>query len=351
MADQCSVFELAPSHIVWILHPDEETDWSDFDGLDGMPLRATWTPLGVQFVSDQLNPSGPHPDVNAIRHVPIISPAAMNHLSGLLADRVEALPMRCAEAELFALNVPIVDGAIDVDASDVARFPDGRIMRIKEFAFHAAVVATQPIFRIPELSGRVFVNHEFVDRATDSDLTGFRADLVWSSQPGERSSVPAVPDPAQPLAAGDAGLLDDRVLDEHLWNRTSALAGRGAGADLASMPMGPRAFYATRLFEWDVGNGGLHQFFFNHPEPEVIEAVAEGYEVFGVPESASVIRELVAPFAARESEWRESLRDGRIETFFDSYPQSQLDQFGDRVGHHDIERLAYVRVDPESFTI
>ena len=279
------------------------------------------------------------------------SPAAARHLAGLLGGRVEVLPLRCAEAELFGLNVPIVDGAIDLDASDVVRFPDGRIMRIKEFVFHAAAVATQPIFRIPELSGRVFVNHDFVDRATDSDLTGFRADLVWSSHPGERSSVPAVPDPDQPLAAGFIGSLDDRVLDEHLWNRTCRLAPSGAGEDVATMPAGARAFHATRLFEWEVGNGGLHQFFFNHPEPEIIEAVAEGYEVFGVPESARVIRDLVAPLAARESEWRESLRDGRIETFFDSYPQSQLDQFGGRVGRHDIERLAYVQANPESFTI
>lgn len=334
---------------MWLLHPDEGTDWADFDILDGRPLQKPGTPLGVRFVSDQLNPSGPFPDIDMVGHVPVFSPAAVNHFRELLSGTGELHQLQCAEARLFALNVPIVEGAVDLDESDVVRFSDGRVMRITRFAFHAAVLGTRPIFRVAELPGQVFINHQFATRAVDSGLAGFGADLVWSSEDGEPSALPALPDPSRRLTVEEIRSLDARVLDDHLWSCVCEMAGAGRGADLADMSIDARAFYATRLFEWEVSNGGLHQFFFNNPEPEVVEAVAEGYERFGALEAAAVIRELVAPLAEREAGWRESLRDGRIETFFDSYPDSHLDQYTDRVGHHDIERLNYVRENPERF--
>jgi hypothetical protein len=67
------------------------------------------------------------------------------------------------------------------------------------------------------------------------------------------------------------------------------------------------------MFEWEVMNGGLHEYFFNNPDPDLLAVVLDGYEVLGLQDQAVAIREVIAPLAEREAAWRESLRDGSIE--------------------------------------
>lgn len=62
-----------------------------------------------------------------------------------------------------------------------------------------------------------------------------------------------------------------------------------------------------------------------------------------------VVEEIIAPLSSAEAAWRESLRDGPIETFFVSYPHSKLPDYDDRVGFHDDERLRPVRERPHKF--
>ncbi len=91
-----------------------------------------------------------------------------------------------------------------------------------------------------------------------------------------------------------------------------------------ALPPGVRAYLATRLFEWEVGNGGLHQYFFNYPSPDLLTLVLDGYSYLRLPDARRVVEELVAPVAEAEHAWRNSLRDGTIEGFFASYPESCL---------------------------
>lgn len=74
--------------------------------------------------------------------------------------------------------------------------------------------------------------------------------------------------------------------------------------------------------------------------------VLDGYTRLGLTEARHVIEEVVAPLAAAESAWRSSLRDGTIETFFDSYPASRLPDDDDRIELHDAERVRLVRTTP-----
>jgi hypothetical protein len=64
-----------------------------------------------------------------------------------------------------------------------------------------------------------------------------------------------------------------------------------------------------------------------------------------------VVRELVAPLAQQEATWRDSLRDGRVETFMGSYVASGLPQLDERIEFHDAERLRFVRSQPNAFAI
>ena len=150
-----------------------------------------------------------------------------------------------------------------------------------------------------------------------------------------------------PLESSEIGGLSDSDLDDRVWLRWAI--------DVADVPTlrgydpAVRAYLATRLFEWEIGNGGLHQYFFNYPSPDLLSVVLEGYAFFGLDEVRDLVETSVQPIAAREQEWRESLRDGTIETFFDSYPETDFNDLDEQVGFHDEVRVAYIRANPELF--
>ncbi len=145
--------------------------------------------------------------------------------------------------------------------------------------------------------------------------------------------------------------LDDSSLDDHVWLRLLGVYEPSDPETLMRAPEGVRAYICTRLFEWEVGNGGLHQYFFNNPDPGLLQLVLDGYSFLGLAEARRIIEDVVAPVAANEIAWRESLRDGRIETFFASYVESKLPEYDERIAFHDDERIRYVRSNPQLFSI
>lgn len=92
--------------------------------------------------------------------------------------------------------------------------------------------------------------------------------------------------PAEVMALDEDGELDDDALDEGLW---FALLGAGVSCEtLASFPEAVRMYYATRLIEWEVGNGGFSQAIHNAATcfPDAIA----GYELVGDHASAELLR-------------------------------------------------------------
>jgi Domain of unknown function (DUF4375) len=153
------------------------------------------------------------------------------------------------------------------------------------------------------------------------------------------------------LTVEDIASLPDAELDDWLWMRLCGVVDADSVASVGALPEPQRAYYATRLFEWEVMNGGLHQYFFNHPEPELLDLVLDGYRLLDLDDQATVVREVVAPLAEREAELRDSLRDGTIETFMASYVESALPDFDDRIEAHDAKRIRFVRSQPDAFAI
>jgi Domain of unknown function (DUF4375) len=149
----------------------------------------------------------------------------------------------------------------------------------------------------------------------------------------------------------DIASLPDAELDDWLWTRLCRVVGDGSAASISALRQPQQAYFATRLFEWEVGNGGLHQYFFNNPEPELLDLVLDGYRVLGLDDQAAVVREVIAPLAEREAGWRDSLRNGTIETFMASYVDSALPEFDERIEEHDAERIRFVRSQPDAFAI
>jgi hypothetical protein len=152
-----------------------------------------------------------------------------------------------------------------------------------------------------------------------------------------------------PLTPELVAELPDERLDDWVWARCATFADPCDYETLAPLQEGVRAYVVTRLFEWEVGNGGLHQYFFNHPSTDLLGLVLDGYAYLGLETARRIVEEDVAPIAEREREWRESLRDSSIETFANSYADTELTQFDERIELHDAERIRYVRANPTLF--
>lgn len=131
--------------------------------------------------------------------------------------------------------------------------------------------------------------------------------------------------------------------DDALWGAACAmLDGQPAVDDL---PDSLLVHYATRLLEWDVGNGGFAQAAMNIPE--WFETAAKGYEILGKAELAAFVREAAEVAESEESRIDEA-RAGGLEDAFEYFREGVFDRFDgrlDEVGwwNNDQARLAYVK--------
>lgn len=153
----------------------------------------------------------------------------------------------------------------------------------------------------------------------------------------------------QPVSVEEIATLDDSDLDDRIWMRLSTIIAYRDAAGLRAEDPLVSAYLATRTFEWEVGNGGLHQYFFNFDDPDLLAVVLDGYSTLGLHHARRDLEEIVAPIAAAEAAWRASLRDGNLQTFADSYDVTQLPEFDERIGLHDAERVQMVRANASTF--
>lgn len=154
-----------------LLFTDMEKNWElVYCFLDGIQMKKAWIPLMVEPDED----GGPYGDFPVLcSTIPAISGRAANALEPLLSGNAELLPLRCDAGEYYALNVTCVVDALNVEQSEIAHFPDGSIMDIKRFAFHALRAPANDIFKIPQIGTRLFVSERFVQTVEQHQLKGF----------------------------------------------------------------------------------------------------------------------------------------------------------------------------------
>jgi hypothetical protein len=133
---------------------------------------------------------------------------------------------------------------------------------------------------------------------------------------------------------------DDDVLDDHLWVRLGARTGDDPDT-VASLSDVMRAYYATRLFEWECGSGGVTGFL--ETAALIAPHVAEGYRYLELPDAA----------VAFEALWSSPTLQRKTD---DSYEATDADvaeheSLAEAVGSHDHERVALARRHPEVFSI
>ena len=232
---------------------------------------------------------------------------------------------------------------LDEERSEVQRFGSGRIMRVDTVVYRSPDDRVPAIFRLDGMETHLLFTAEARAAIDGAAIVGPEFDPALEGSRFARS-------PSGPTTVDELMSLPPTELDDRVWLRLTDEVEFTTPERLRAESDDVRSYLATRLFEWEIGNGGLHQYFFNHPDPELLQVVLDGYSHLGLHHVRELVEEAVAPIAAREAEWRESLRDGRIETFLDSYDGTGLEAYDHQIGFHDHVRVAMVRDRPENFS-
>ena len=166
-----------------LCHPRRDDDFETIDSLiDGTPRRAMWSPIEVSLVRIDEGRRLAESDAPWLGSQSLIfRPAVLDHLSGVLINHGELLPLACSDADLSVYNPRAVD-ALDESASDIMRFDDGRIMDIAGYVFKPDVIDGLDVFKLANLrASPTFVSPRFVDRWNKAGLRGLQFDKVWSN--------------------------------------------------------------------------------------------------------------------------------------------------------------------------
>jgi hypothetical protein len=93
-----------------------------------------------------------------------------------------------------------------------------------------------------------------------------------------------------PVTASMIAELPDSKLDGRVWLRLCSRVDMGSRDDIEALHPLVRAYLVTRMFDWEVGNGGLRQYFLNfETRPWFLPLVLDGYTTLGLDDQRRVI--------------------------------------------------------------
>ena len=152
------------------------------------------------------------------------------------------------------------------------------------------------------------------------------------------------------LDAEERGEVSESTFDDELW--LFLIERISSPQDTARFAKPVMLYYASRLVQWEVGNGGFAQAAYN--VPEWFELAALGYDELGLPRFATLIREAMALLP---TENRETAFDAQeIGELFQQFSESKLARLGERLDQMDQTeweadalRLQYVRENRQAF--
>ena len=171
---------------------DEDKDWEIIYKFNGKPLAAEWRPLRVEIMDEDTGDVLPQSDCPLLfTGAPALSRRAAEILKPFLARNGELLPLDFGTEEYFVFNVTSVVDALDEEASEIVRFPDGKkVMDIKRFTFIPSRLEGVDLFKLSQQPlGGVFVTDGFVQAVRQAGLLGFHFEWLWASEQRSQSDV------------------------------------------------------------------------------------------------------------------------------------------------------------------
>jgi len=157
-----------------------DIDLNYIQSFNGDSKEKNWIPIHLKRMSEDIEFSNT-PGLSA--HIPVFDKKAVDVVREYLIGNAEILPVLCGDKEFYIINVTNVMDCIDYELSEYKTFRDGvRIMRFIKYVFIEDKVENVHIFKIKDESLRSpFVSDAFRQKIIDSDLTGFKFELVWDS--------------------------------------------------------------------------------------------------------------------------------------------------------------------------
>ena len=153
----------------------------DLLGVAGTRQGVGWRPHPVELIREdegrRLEPTD-WPVLTS--SLPVVKTAALPAVADELEPFAELLPLDCPQEPLTAVNVLAVADALNEQASDVARLPNGRIFRVRDHAFVPERLPDRGVFRIPQQK-RVFCTERTAQvlQRRSPDLV---LQVVWDSE-------------------------------------------------------------------------------------------------------------------------------------------------------------------------
>lgn len=165
----------------WVV-PSSPADFEVFREFNGKARGPDWSPIRVRLVTQdeqgrRLLPA----DIPWLgKHAPVLKETASAALGAVLAPDGELLRLECEEVALLVFNVTTVIDVLDLDRSELVRFPStGRIMKVKRHIFRPGGLKGVRAFKVPALlRGSVFVTDEVVSATASANLRGAGFRLV-----------------------------------------------------------------------------------------------------------------------------------------------------------------------------
>lgn len=157
-----------------------DIDLNYIQSFNGVSKEKNWIPLQLKRMGADAEFSNT-PGLSA--HIPVFDKKTVDIMKDYLIGNAEILPIFCEDKEFFAINVTSVLDCIDYDTSEYKTFRDGiRIMRFTKYAFLKDKIENVHIFKIKDEPLRSpFVSDAFRQKILDSNLIGFKFELVWDS--------------------------------------------------------------------------------------------------------------------------------------------------------------------------
>lgn len=117
----------------------------------------------------------------------MLSNKAVSVFGPVLTDAGYLLNTSLPRADHYKLFIceRLID-AIDQERSDIKRFTNGGVWRLRRYELRAELLQDMHVFRLKHRRNMLFVSDQFVRLVQEHELTGFEFTEIWCSETGSR---------------------------------------------------------------------------------------------------------------------------------------------------------------------
>lgn len=180
-----TIYHAWPAEGYDLCQPEDEEDWFTIaKASNGQLQKAHLDMKSFRIVSSFRDQRWKRADSPWLgEHAMVFRPKAAEALEAMLTQYGDLIQITANGEPAFIYNVTNLLDALDLKASDIARFPDsGDVMHVRRYEFLPTVIRDSDIFKVSGLrSSPTFLSERFVREWDAHGLTGLVFRNLWSS--------------------------------------------------------------------------------------------------------------------------------------------------------------------------